>query len=65
MEGNNNTEIKDLLTEEEIEIKKYHEFNLSANFKAMAAQQNINLGFNDIETSSETFIYELEFWEKD
>jgi len=56
--------LKDIL-KAEIEIKKYHEFNLSANFKAMAAQQNINFGFNDIETSSETFIYELEFWEKD
>lgn len=56
--------LKDIL-KAEIEIKKYHEFNLSANFKAMASQQNINFGFNDIETCSETFIYELEFWEKD
>lgn len=56
--------LKDIL-KAEIAIKKFHDFNLSIDFKAMADNQNINLGFNDIETSSETFIYELEFWEKE
>lgn len=56
--------LKDII-KAEIQIKKQHDFNLSVDFKAIAAEQNINLGFKSENTSNEVYIYELEFWEKE
>ena len=56
--------LKDI-TKAEIQIKKFHDFNLSIDFRAMVNSQNIDLGFKNKDTFNETFIYELEFWEKE